>query len=79
MWQPNENFLKKYHVAASLATIMCGASIIFICLAPAYFPGIYRLLVDDRIAIVIPYLLFIALGEAIFSVWYFLFRNRRSR
>lgn len=76
MWQPNESFLTKYHIAGSIATLVCGLSIIFICLVPAFFPGIYRLLVDDRIGIVIPYLLFIALGESIFSIWYFLFRKR---
>ena len=75
MWHPSEDFLIKYHIAGSLATLVCCAGVILICLAPSYFPGIYRLLVDDRIAIVIPYLLFIAVGEAIFSIWYFLFRK----
>lgn len=75
MWQPNENSLIKYHIAGSIATVVCCVAIIFICLAPAYFPGIYGFLVDDRISIVIPYLLFIALGEAVFSIWYFLFRK----
>lgn len=51
-------------------------AVIVICLVPAFFPGIYRLLVDDRVGIVIPYLMFIALGEAAFSIWYFLFRKR---
>jgi hypothetical protein len=51
-------------------------SIILICLVPSFFPGIYRLLVDDRIGIVIPYLLFIAVGESVFSIWYFLFRKK---
>jgi hypothetical protein len=75
MWRPNEIFLIKYHLAGSIATLVCGASVLFICLAPTYFPAAYGLLVDDRIAIVIPYLLFIALGESIFSIWYFLFRK----
>jgi hypothetical protein len=75
MWQPNESFFIKSHIAASIATLVCGLIIIFICLAPTFFPGIYKLLVDDRIGIVIPYLLFIALGESIFSIWYFLFRK----
>jgi hypothetical protein len=77
MWQPKENFLIKYHVAGSAATLVCGLSIIFICLAPSCFPGVYRLLVDDRVGIIIPYLLFIALGEAIFSIWYFGFRAKK--
>ena len=76
MWQPKENFFIKFHVAGSIATLVCGVSIIVICLVPSFFPGIYRLLVDDRISIVIPYLLFIALGESIFSIWYFVFRKR---
>lgn len=75
MWLPNESFIIKFHIAGSIATLVCGASIVFICLVPSYFPGIYRLLVDDRIGIVIPYLLFIALGESVFSIWYFLFRK----
>jgi hypothetical protein len=75
MWQPKESFFIKSHIAGSIATLVCGVSIILICLVPSFFPGIYRLLVDDRIGIVIPYLLFIALGESIFSIWYFLFRK----
>lgn len=75
MWRPDESFIKKYHIAGSIATLVLGISIICICLAPAHFPGVYKLLVDDRIGIVIPYLLFIALGESIFSIWYFLFRK----
>jgi len=75
MWQPSESFLIKYHIVGSIATLVCGVSIIIVCLAPSYFPAIYKFLVDDRIAIVIPYLLFIALGQSIFSIWYFLFRK----
>ena len=75
MWHPNESFFIKSHIAGSIATLVCGACIVFIYLFPALFPGIYKFLVDDRIGIVIPYLLFIALGESIFSIWYFLIRN----
>ena len=75
MWLPDESFFIKTHIVGSIATLVCGVSIILICLVPSFFPGIYRLLVDDRISIVIPYLLFIALGESIFSIWYFLFRK----
>ncbi len=75
MWRPNESFFIKFHIAGSIATLVCGASIVFIVLVPSFFPGIYRLLVDDRIGIVIPYLLFIALAESVFSIWYFLFRK----
>jgi len=72
---PSESFFIKFHIAGSLATLACAASLIAICLAPSSFPGIYRLLADDRIAFVVPYLLFIALAEAFFSLWYFLFRK----
>jgi hypothetical protein len=75
MRQPNEKFLIKYHIAGSISTLVCGLSIIFICLHPSNLPDIYRLLLDDRIGIVLPYLLFIALGESMFSIWYFLFRK----
>lgn len=75
MWRPKESFIIKYHVAGSIATLICGISIFFICFTPAFFPNVYRLLVDDRVGIVVPYLLFIALSEAIFSIWYFLFRK----
>lgn len=75
MWQPNERFFIKYHIAGSVATLVFGLSVMGICLVPTYFPGVYGLLVDDRIAGVVPYLLFIVLGEAVFSIWYFLFRK----
>lgn len=76
MWRPNESFIIKYHIAGSIATLVCGVSIILICLVPSLFPDIHRLLVDDRIGIIMPYLLFIALGQSVFSIWYFLFRKR---
>jgi len=72
---PNENFYIKSHVAGSIATLFCCMSIVLFCLVPTLFPGLYKLLVDERISIIIPYLLFVALGEAVFSIWYFLFRK----
>ncbi len=75
MWLPDESFFIKSHVAGSILTLVCGVSLIVICLFPAFFPGIYKILVDDRISLVIPYLLFVALGESVFSIWYFLFRK----
>lgn len=75
MWQPTERFFIKTHIAGSIATLVCCVSVISIGLQPSVFPGIYRILIDERISIVIPYLLFIALGESIFSIWYFLFRK----
>lgn len=77
MWLPNERFFIKSHIAGSIAILACGVSIILICLAPTIFPDMYRLLLDDRIGIIIPYLLFIALGESIFSIWYFLIRKKQ--
>jgi hypothetical protein len=76
MWKPDESFFIKSHIIGSIATLVCGVSIILICLVPSFIPGIYRLLVDERIFIVVPYLLFIALGGSIFSIWYFVFRKR---
>ncbi len=76
MRNQSEKFFIKYHVASSFATLVCCLSIVYACLDPSYFPGLYRLLVDDRIGIVIPYLLFIALGESFFSIWYFLIRRK---
>jgi uncharacterized membrane protein len=76
MWQPTKKVFIRFHIVGSVATIACGVGIVVIGLVPSFFPGIYRLLVDDRVGIVIPYLLFIALGESIFSIWYFLFRKK---
>ena len=75
MRPPTESFFVKFHIAGSIATVVCSASMIFIALVPPLFPDIYKLLIDERISVVIPYLMFIALGEALFSIWYFLFRK----
>lgn len=77
MWQPDESTLIKFHLAGSIATLVCCASILIISLVPQFSPEIHRLLVDYRITGLLPYLLFIALGESLFSIWYFLFRNRK--
>lgn len=77
MWKPDESFYVMAHVVSSIVTLLCCMSIIIICLVPSFFPGIFRLLVDHRITIVVPYLLFIALVGSIFSIWYFLFRKKR--
>lgn len=71
----NEHIFIKYHIAGSIATLVGGLTLILVCLIPTYFPSVYKFLIDDRIGLVIPYLLFIALGESIFSIWYFLFRK----
>ena len=72
---PTEKFFIKSHIVGSLATLVSAVAIILIGLIPSLFPGIYRLLVDDRVGIVIPYLLLIALGGSLFSIWFFLFRK----
>jgi len=77
MWKPDESFYVMAHVVSSIVTLLCCVSIIIICLVPSFFPGVFRLLVDHRITIVVPYLLFIALVGSIFSIWYFLFRKKR--
>lgn len=76
MWKPDESFFVKSHIISSIATLVCGVSIVVICLVPSFFPGIYRLLIDERISVVVPYLLFIAIGGSVFSLWYFLFRKK---
>ena len=75
MWIPTEKFFIKSHIAGSIATLVCAVSIVLIGLVPSLFPGIHKLLVDDRVGIVIPYLLLIALGGSLFSIWFFLFRK----
>ena len=75
MWQPDERIYIKSHIANSIATLLYGVAVIVICLVPSLLPGIYGLLVDDRVGIIMPYLLFIAVGEAVFSIWYFRFRK----
>ena len=75
-WTPTEKFFIKSHVAGSIATLVSAMTIVLICLVPSLFPSIHRLLVDDhRVGIVIPYLLLIALGNSLFSIWFFLFRK----
>lgn len=75
MRKSGERLLRRCHVAGSLAALVFGITVMVVYLAPESVPGVYRVLADDRIAMVMPYLLFIILGEAAFSVWYFLFRK----
>jgi len=77
MWKPDERFYITSHVVSSIATLVCCVSIVVICLVPSFFPGIFRLLIDDRITVIVPYLLFIALAGSIFSIWYFLVRKKK--
>jgi low affinity Fe/Cu permease len=77
MWKPDERFYVMSHVISSIVTFVSCVCIIIICLVPSFFPGIFRLLVDGRITIVVPYLLFIALAGSIYSIWYFLVRKKK--
>ena len=79
MWIPSEKFLVRYHIATSAATLVCGICIGVICFSPSLCPEVYQLLVDERISMIIPYLLFIAVAESVFSIWYFLIRGRLDR
>ena len=76
MWKPDEDFFIKAHIVSSIATFVCGLSIVLICLIPTFSPGIYKLLVDERVSIVVPYLLFLSLAGSFFSIWYFLLRKK---
>ena len=75
----SESFFVKYHLFVSLATFLCGLCIAVICLVPSFIPDIHRLLLDERIRIAVPYLLFFALGGPLFSIWYFLVVNKREK
>jgi len=77
MWKPDERFYVMSHVVSSIATLVCCVCIIVISLVPSSSPGVFRLLIDERITIVVPYLLFISLGGSIFSLWYFLGRKKK--
>jgi hypothetical protein len=74
-WTPTEKFFIKSHIVGSIATLVCAVSVTLIGLIPSLFPDIHRLLVDERVGTVIPYLLLIALGNSLFSIWFFLFRK----
>ena len=75
MWQPSEKFLIRYHIATSIATLVCGVVLMVICLSPSLCPEVYRLVVDERISLIVPYLVFIGVGGSVFSIWYFLIRG----
>lgn len=76
MWKPDEAFFIRTHIASSIATFICGLSVIVICLIPSLSPDIYKILVDERISIAVPYLLFLSLAGSVFSIWYFLLRKK---
>ena len=71
MWPLDERFYIKVHLIGSVATLLIAAMVTLICLFPAFLPDVYEIIIDARISYFIPYLIFIALGESIFSLWYF--------
>lgn len=77
MWVPSEQLILKLHIAGSFATIICCVCIILAGLAPQLLPDVHRVLVDERVSFIIPYFLFLALGQSLFSIWYFLLRKRK--
>lgn len=79
MLLPRESLLLKFHLAGSIATLILGAVMVAAAFIPALFPDMHKLLLDERVITIIPYLLFIALGEALFSIWYFLFRKQAKQ
>ncbi len=67
----DERFYTRWHVVTSIATLIFALCLAAIGCFPSLVPGIHRLIVDDRITVAVPYLLFIALGSSLFSIWYF--------
>ncbi|OGT99672.1 MAG: hypothetical protein A2079_07720 [Geobacteraceae bacterium GWC2_48_7] len=78
MWPLDEQFYLKIHLIGSVATLLIATAVTLICLFPALLPDIYEIIIDARISYFIPYLLFIALGESIFSLWYFNGNKKRD-
>lgn len=78
MWPPDERSCIKYHLIGSAVTLLSATLLTMICLFPSLVPEIYGLIIDARISYIIPYLLFIALGESLFSLWYFNDKKRRD-
>ena len=72
----NKNFIVKTHIAGSATTLVFGVGFVVVCLVPSFIPEVHRVLVEDRMGIVLPYVLFIALGGSIFSIWHFLFHKK---
>jgi len=79
MGRHDERFFTKWHVIASIATFIFALCLAAAGFFPAFLPGIHRLIVDDRITIAVPYLLYLALGSSLFSIWYFLVARRKNK
>lgn len=75
----DERYFTRWHIITSIATLVLALCLVAICFVPSLIPTIYRLLVDERITIAVPYLLFLALGSSLFSIWYFLVARRKDR
>lgn len=74
----DERIYIRIHLIGSVATLLFATVLTLICLFPSLLPEIYGLIIDARISYFIPYLLFIALGESIFSLWYFTANKPRN-
>ena len=79
MGRHDERFFTRWHIAASIATLIFGLCLAAVSIVPSLIPDLYRLIIDDRITIAVPYLLFIALGSSLFSIWYFLILRNKDK
>lgn len=79
MGRHDERFFTRWHVVASIATLIFALCLAAVSYFPSFIPGIHRLIIDDRITFVIPYLLFLALGSSLFSIWYFVGARRKDK
>jgi hypothetical protein len=73
----NERFFIHLHIAASALTLLFCLLIATTCLVPSLIPPLYRMIADERISLVVPYLLLITLGQSLFSLWYFSGQRKR--
>ena len=75
----DERYFTKWHIAASVATFILALCLAAVSIFPSLVPEMFNLIIDDRITFIIPYLLFIALGSSLFSIWYFLSGRNKNR
>jgi hypothetical protein len=69
----------QWHIVASFATFIFAVCLAVTAIVPSFLPGIYTLIIDDRITLAVPYLLLLALGGSLFSLWYFLCIGNRKK
>lgn len=61
----------RWHGASSLGTLALALWLAAACLDPALVPDLYRIITDERITLAVPYLLVLALGSSLVSLWFF--------